>query len=226
MLFVPASLSLTHKSAKTHQIAAPHTHVCTAATRHRRAAELYYSSASHFSGVLKKQMCFQMQSSGVSPHCDVWVWKREAVQPESSRAERRCLLRGPHWYEPGWSLAAPQLASGLSSSGSAKLVFYLSQMWSKLTVDLRQDVWPQSGHVGVRSRCGVGLLSLEWVTASAADPTAPRWCFPAPAGSAPRWWDAEAGGECQANSAMERQANELEGLRCWSVTVNNAEKTN
>lgn len=63
----------------------------------KRAAKLYYSSPSHFSGVLKNECVFKCRALACRrawPSCDVWVWKQEKVQPQSSRAEKHRLLQG------------------------------------------------------------------------------------------------------------------------------------
>lgn len=64
-----AAHSFTHKSAKTHQTAATDNLVCAQQVLSTKEQQSYITlPPSHFSGFLKKRMCFQMQGSGLSQH--------------------------------------------------------------------------------------------------------------------------------------------------------------
>lgn len=167
--------------------------------RHKRAAKLYYSSSSHFSGVLNNECVFKCRALAcrcAGPGCDVWVWKQEKVQPQSCRAEKYHLLQGllliwARVEERNREMRSRIPASDRGSmgikgteaftqTGSGSIIWLFigpicnrsSQLTSIHTFD------PCASMPGVRLWYSVSLLWLKWFTVGAADPTTSCWYFP------------------------------------------------
>lgn len=93
-----AALSFTHKSAKTHQTAETDNLMCAQQLLTTKEQLSYITLPPLiFQGFLENECVFKCRALACHRarlSCDVWAWKREKVQPESSRAEKYRLLQG------------------------------------------------------------------------------------------------------------------------------------